>query len=110
MKRDMELVRRILLAMDAQPHGFATAPIVIPGYDQETVGHHVWLMADGGLITAAEMTVVGDPSPTSAPLAITWKGRAFLDGASWSVCPTHGDYAVKIRCPQCEWDEQQAAR
>ena len=35
-------------------------------------------MAEGGLVTAAETTVVGDQSPMSVPLVITWKGRAFL--------------------------------
>jgi hypothetical protein len=78
MKRDMDLVRKILLAMDAQPHGFALDRITIDGYNQETIGYHVWLMADGQLITAAEVTAIDDRSPISIPLAITWKGREFL--------------------------------
>ena len=79
MKRDPELVRAILLAMEAAPHGYAPEPFTIPGYDQETIGHHVWLMHQGGLVTAAVITAQQDPSPTALPEAITWKGHEFLD-------------------------------
>jgi hypothetical protein len=79
MKRDMELVRKILLAMEAQPHGYTREPLTIPGYHPDTIGHHVWLMSDGGLIAAQNVTTVNDASPVSIPLAILWKGREYLD-------------------------------
>ncbi len=81
MTRDMELVRKILLAMQEHPDEEAAAVFAIPGYTHGRIGHHVWLMADGGLITAAEITAVGDLSPISAPVAITWKGHEFLKDA-----------------------------
>ena len=40
MKRDMELVRAILLVMWAHPHGFAPTDFTVAGYDQEVIGHH----------------------------------------------------------------------
>jgi len=79
MTRDMDLVRQILLAMAACEHGFAPDPLTIVGYDQETVGHHVWLMEQGGLVTAAQITAQEDPSPTALPESITWDGHEFLD-------------------------------
>jgi uncharacterized protein DUF2513 len=79
MKRDLDLVRRILLALEASPHGFAPATFTVPGYDQETIGHHVWLMHQGGLLTAEEVTAQHDPSPIALPEAITWRGHEFLD-------------------------------
>lgn len=79
MKRNLELVRAILLAMEAAPHGFAPEPFTVTGYDQETIGHHVWLMAQGGLLTAADVTAQQDASPTALPGAITWDGHEFLD-------------------------------
>jgi hypothetical protein len=79
MKRDMDLVRKILLAMDAYEHGFAPHDLTIPGYDQEVIGHHVWLMAEGQLLTASTMTVSNSESPIALPHTITWKGHDFLD-------------------------------
>jgi hypothetical protein len=82
MKRDMELVRRILLAMEAGELG------AIAGYDQTVVGHHVWLMAQGRLLEAATSTTQGDAHPVALPIAITWTGQDFLntvrDEAVWA--------------------------
>ncbi len=73
MKRDMDLVRKILLAMEADEHAdFA-------GYDQEVIGHHVWLMEQGDLITAAATTVHGEAIAVALPLEIAWRGYEFLD-------------------------------
>jgi hypothetical protein len=79
MKRDMELVRAILLAMEAHASGFAPDPFTIRGYDQETIQHHVWLMEQGGLVTASDVTVQGDASPVALPGSLTWAGHDFLD-------------------------------
>lgn len=78
MKRDMELVRRILLALEAHASGSAPTPFTIKGYDQDVIGHHVYLMAQGDLLTAAEVTAFGD-APIAIPGTITWKGHEFLD-------------------------------
>lgn len=79
MKRDLDLVRKILLAMEAHASGFAPAAFTVPGYDQEAIGHHVWLMKQGQLLTADDVTSQGDPSPMALPGSITWKGHDFLD-------------------------------
>lgn len=75
----MELVRAILLAMEASPHGFAPQPFTVAGYDQDVIEHHVWLMAQGQLVTAEETTAMGDTSPVAVPFSITWSGHDFLD-------------------------------
>jgi Hypothetical protein (DUF2513) len=79
MKRDMELVRAILLAMEAHESGYAPSPFTIAGFDQGVIGHHVWLMEQGELVTAVEMTAMNEASPIAIPLSITWKGHDFLD-------------------------------
>jgi len=79
MHRDMELVRKILLAMEAHASGFAPTPFTIAGYDQDVIGHHIWLMEQGQLITASDVTSQGDASPTALPGSITWKGHDFLN-------------------------------
>jgi len=80
MKRDMDLVRKILLAMEPWEHqsGFVQA-FTFTDYDQRVIGHHVWLMGQGDLITAMPVTVVGSEPPVALPLAITWAGHQFLD-------------------------------
>ena len=80
MKRDMDLVRKILLAMEPWEHqsGFVQA-FTFTDYDQKVIGHHVWLMGQGDLITAMPVTVVGSEPPVALPLAITWAGHEFLD-------------------------------
>jgi len=92
MKRNMELVRLILLAMDKHEHGFAPPDFTIAGYDQEVIGHHVWLMAQGDLITAVVTTAMGDPSPVAMPVTITWTGHDFLEAVRndtvWSKVKT----------------------
>jgi hypothetical protein len=88
MHRDMDLVRRILLAMEANEDGFAPANLTFPDYDQEVIGHHVWLMEQGDLITAAATTVHGEAIAVALPLEITWRGYEFLaavrDDAVWA--------------------------
>ena len=79
MKRDMELVRAILLAMEAHAAGFAPDTFTIRGYDQEVIQHHVWLMEQGGLVTASDVTVQGEAGPVALPGSITWAGHDFLD-------------------------------
>ena len=78
MKRDMDLVRKILLAMEASPSGFAPAALPIDGYDEDAIGHHMYLMKEGELVTAVVTTAYGRKSPVAVPLTITWKGHEFL--------------------------------
>lgn len=83
MKRDLDLVRSILLWMEAQPHGsVANQPVQIDGRSSEEIGYHVHLMAQAGLIDAADLTFSDSKSPQAMPLSITWDGYEFLDAAS----------------------------
>jgi hypothetical protein len=81
MKRDMDLVRKILLAMESHEHGFAPQPFSVEGYDDEQVGHHVYLMGEASLINAADATHMQSKSPTAIPRSITWEGHEFLEAA-----------------------------
>jgi len=82
MKRDMDLIRALLLHFEAkgnQEHELNTA---IDGYDSNVIGYHLNLMYDAGLITAEPFT-----SSTSSrvykvvPFGLTWQGHEFLDAA-----------------------------
>jgi hypothetical protein len=83
MKRDMDLVRKILLAMEADEPLFSPANLTFAGCDQSVIARHVWLMEQGGLVAA----VNHGPGPVARPAWITPKGQAFLtavrDDAVW---------------------------
>lgn len=81
MKRDMELVREILLAIEASPSGFAPRPLQIRDYSAEQIGYHVLIMDEGGLIEADVTTTKNSASPGALAKRLTWQGHEFLDAA-----------------------------
>jgi len=58
MKRDLNLVREILLRLEplsattdhVEPLNIGQPPLDIPGYTDEEIAYHIRIMADGGLI------------------------------------------------------------
>jgi hypothetical protein len=81
MKRDLDLVRSILLALEDHPSGDAPTDLRIEGYSEEQIGFHVLLMGDAGLLEVVETTSFGDTSRCAAPLRVFWKGYEFLEAA-----------------------------
>ncbi len=79
MKRDMELVRKILQAIEAHEHGLAPRPLLIEGYTEDQIGYHVLIMDEGGLLVAANVTGMSARTPTAIPSRLTWRGHEFLD-------------------------------
>jgi len=58
MKRDMELIRKMVLAVEDAPTGFAPHPLKIAGYTKEQVGYHAYLMVDHGLAKGPRVTTL----------------------------------------------------
>ncbi len=81
MKRDMTLIRAILLWAIDQPHGAVTGNPVIDGHSEEEIGYHVHLMQQAGLVNAAGCQMIGDPSPRALLLDVTWDGHEFAEAA-----------------------------
>lgn len=79
MKRDMNLIRQILLWADEQPNGIFSGNPTIEGYTEEQIGYHVYLMEQAGLVKAAVRGSIGLPSPFGLILEITWTGHDFVD-------------------------------
>ncbi len=79
MKRDMDLIRKILLVMEKDnetPHDFES-----DGFSDGQVGFHVYLMADAGLIDAVDASSRANRLPYWNALNIRWAGYEFLDAA-----------------------------
>ncbi len=81
MKRDMDLVRQILLKIEEHEHGRAPTELVIEGHTDEEVGYHVHLMGQAGLLKVADVTDMGSASPEAIPIGMMWAGHDFLDAA-----------------------------
>lgn len=81
MKRDMDLVRQILLVLEDHEHGHPPATIDLPGYTEEAVGYHLMLMGEAGLLVVTETTCFNDPSPQAIVTRMTWAGHEFVANA-----------------------------
>ena len=82
MKRDMDLVRKILMACADHEHGYAPQDLAIEGYSEEQIGHHVYLMMQAGLIKGVDVSGGGDASPLAEVASLTWAGHEFLEASS----------------------------
>jgi Hypothetical protein (DUF2513) len=77
MKRNMDLVRQILLATEKMPHGELLRQL--PDVKQEDfVMHAVWLK-EAGLIEASAMMGSGSFAQFAAISRLTWAGTEFTD-------------------------------
>ncbi len=80
MKRDWELVRKILFKIEELPaaRGQSVPSSSFEGYDSEFVAYHMEIMNDAGLINALCSKSINAPA-SAAGLSLTWDGHEFLD-------------------------------
>jgi hypothetical protein len=79
MKRDMDLVRRILLCIEEQPLNYAGIELSIDGWDQESISEHVRMLAKAGYVEAMDVSTY--KGADWRPVRMTWEGHDFLDAA-----------------------------
>lgn len=77
MKRDMDLVREILIQIEK--HGCTPTKLTIDGYSDEQIGFHISLMGDGGLLETQDVTSRTSQSRQGVPIKMKWAGYEFLD-------------------------------
>ncbi|GJE52648.1 hypothetical protein GOFOIKOB_5722 [Methylobacterium tardum] len=84
MKRDMDLVRDLLLHIEGLLGRPGTNYLLegwnddmrLPGWEPEMVNHHLKMLADGGLIELCRSQPAGTGVMT---MGLSWDGRDFLD-------------------------------
>ncbi len=81
MKRDMDLVRKLVFAIEDHPSGFAPDELKTEGYSSDQVGYHLYLMLEAELIKGGEITRQGSTSPEAVVSSLTWAGHEFADAA-----------------------------
>ena len=79
MKRDMNLVRQVLLEVEKQPFTGSWIDLDIEGYTPETVTYHVMILYEAGLIEAMDLSTFG--GSVWKPTSLTWEGHEFLEAA-----------------------------
>ena len=79
MKRDMGLIREILLQVEARPSVNDWGPVEIDGRSQEEISYHVKMLDDDGLLEALDMRTLGPDGFKYDPKFLTARGHDFLD-------------------------------
>ncbi len=77
MKRDMDLVRRLLLETEAMP--LDGAVVTIEGHTEEEIAYHILLLKEAGLVDAIDLS--SEQGIDWRPTRLTWAGHEFLDAA-----------------------------
>lgn len=79
MKRDMELIRKILFFLEDRQEFKAELELPIKGYDRIVVMYHMLLLAQAGLVDfEPERTETGRIIRVHV-LGLNWAGHEFLD-------------------------------
>lgn len=79
MKRDMDLIRAILIEVEKLPLDPAFHDISVPGYTQAEITDHVQLADEAGLIEAVNLS--SHDGVCWKPKRLTYEGHRFLDAA-----------------------------
>lgn len=79
MKRNMDLIRQLLLAVEENPSPTEPCDPVPKGHSEEDVAYHCLLLRQAELIEGIDTE--GPAGPTVAPIRLTWAGHEFLDVA-----------------------------
>ena len=79
MKRDWDLIRRILLKIEEKPTlESVVLPRQIQEFNEEIIAYHIWLLKEAGLI---EARCLGNRLQRHCLAKnLTWQGHEFLDG------------------------------
>jgi len=77
MKRDMDLVREILLIVESAPCTKESLNVTIPDVDDELVGYQIQIMMEAGLVHCANWST--EAYYDFRPQYLTWEGHEFLD-------------------------------
>ncbi len=91
MKRDMELIRQILLRIESWDH-WRQSGFEMCGYEQDEVDHNVGLLISRGLIDG-HLKRRGSGKPRLIVGQLEWEGHDFLDAIrSESIWEKTKDY------------------
>ncbi len=81
MKRDMDLIREILLAIESYPESDAyNLNLSFPGHSEDEVSYHCRLLFDAGIIEGKCIQAYEEPDEWMIR-GLTWTGHEFLEAS-----------------------------
>ena len=80
MKRDLDLIRKIVLAIEDAPSGFAP-DLSFEGFSPAQLRYHAYLLVDAGLARGTDVTTMGSQGPEVLITSLTWAGHEFAEAA-----------------------------
>ena len=80
MKRDLDLIRKMLFAVEETPSGWAPE-LGFEGYTDAQVAYHAYLLVDAGLAQGLDFTSAGSDGPEWQVQYLTWAGHEFAEAA-----------------------------
>jgi hypothetical protein len=87
LKRDLDIVREILLAVEHSSYP-PPNPLTLPGRSEDEINYHLALMLQAGLIEGFESKTISANLPRVRVTKLTWEGHEFLEAArddsSWN--------------------------
>jgi len=82
MKRDMDLIRTLLITIEGANAPIEATRLTLPEYDQQSILYHVVLLSEADLIKAEISYADNYDLPLMAQVErLTWQGHEFLDAA-----------------------------
>lgn len=81
MKRDMDLIRKLVLAIEDDPTGYAPRDIEIDEYTPEQISYHEFLLMDAGFAEGERVDAMNSRGPEVVLTNLTWAGHEFADAA-----------------------------
>lgn len=81
MKRDMELIRKIILQIEDSPSPSGRKFEGFEAYTAQQFGYHCYLIVDDGLATGTSVATLGNPGPNYLINHLTSKGHDFAEAA-----------------------------
>lgn len=81
MKRDMDLIREILRAVEACEDSYGINSPIIKGHTEAQTAYHLSLLVDGGLIEVKNVAEEFQQEDEYIGINLTWDGQDFLNVA-----------------------------
>ncbi len=79
MKRDMELIRKILFFLEDRPTCKVETEFSIEGYERSIIEYHLLLLAQAGLVDFEPSKTKNGRIIRAYVLGLNWAGHEFLD-------------------------------
>lgn len=83
MKRDLDLVRKILIYFEEKENDQMERDVELEGYESSLISYHLLIMDEAGLLRCERSYSKATPDRVIKvyPFSLTWKGHEFLSAA-----------------------------